>query len=321
MKRFARFLAATCLAGFIFLNILALNHARAMLLYAPRGERTAKPESLTWPQRIKVLFLGVTVPRPTGSELPGDLAPEAQRLFIPTTAGATLGAWSCDRGPGRPWVILFHGYATDKTSLLREARIFLDLEMSVLLVDFRGSGESSERYTTIGCQESDDVTAAFRFVQKEWSPDAVILFGRSMGAAAILRAIRKDVIEPDGIILEAVFDNLLHTIRNRFRAMGVPSFPSADLLLWWGGRLVGFNGFAHNPVEYAAAARCPALFIHGANDPRASLDEGRRVFAAVPGDKYFLEIPAAGHGSYAAVQPEKWIKTVAQFCGRVAAAK
>jgi hypothetical protein len=70
------------------------------------------------------------------------------------------------------------------------------------------------------------------------------------------------------VILEAVFDTMLNTVRHRFHAMGIPAFPSAQLLVFWGGRQWGFDGFAHNPVQYAASLNCPSLFMHGANDPK-----------------------------------------------------
>ena len=119
-------------------------------------------------------------------------------------------------------------------------------------------------------------------------------------------------VAPDAVILEAVFDTMLNTVRNRFASMGVPAFPSAQLLVFWGGRQWGFNGFAHNPVEYATALRCPALFMHGANDPRATVAEGRRVFAAVPGSKEFKEFASAGHEAYIAGHPDAWRTAVAQ---------
>jgi hypothetical protein len=85
-----------------------------------------------------------------------------------------------------------------------------------------------------------------------------------MGAAAILRAVHAHAIQPDGVILEAVFDTLLNTVRHRFRAMQVPAFPSAELLVFWGGRQWGFDGFEHNPSGYAASVHCPTLLMHGA---------------------------------------------------------
>lgn len=82
-------------------------------------------------------------------------------------------------------------------------------------------------------------------------------------------------IKPDAVILEAVFDTMLHTVEHRFGAMGVPAFPNAELLLFWGGVQGGFNGFDHNPVEYAGSLSCPALFMHGGLDPSSRMEEGR----------------------------------------------
>jgi uncharacterized protein len=36
------------------------------------------------------------------------------------------------------------------------------------------------------------------------------------------------------------------------RALHIPPFPLAELIIFWGGVQHGFNAFAHNPVTYAA---------------------------------------------------------------------
>jgi pimeloyl-ACP methyl ester carboxylesterase len=106
---------------------------------------------------------------------------------------------------------------------------------------------------------------------------------------------------------------MLTTVRHRFEAMGVPSFPAAELLVFWGGRQFGFNGFGHNPVEYAASVRCPILFLHGASDSRAREAEARRVFAAVPGRKWFKGFPGIGHAATVVPYRGLWKQTVSQF--------
>jgi hypothetical protein len=141
-----------------------------------------------------------------------------------------------------------------------------------------------------------------------------------MGAAAILRAVKHYDIKPDAIIIESVFDRLLNAVRNRFRAMDVPSFPSAELLLFWGGRRAGFDGFAHNPVIYASAVSCPILFLHGADDPRARLPEALRVCSAVPGRKSFYIVLGIEHESIEQNSPEVWRDVVSGFlanCGLI----
>ncbi len=313
LRRWLLWLGLLALAGFVGLNVLAYNHAAVMTHFAAGGAKTQKSEKLSPWARLKVLMVGVNLPRPVSELPPSALSADGRALAIPVAGNVTLSAWYADRGPATPLVILFHGYGSEKTSLLGEAQALLDLGASVLLVDFRGSGGSSESYTTIGVREAEDVAAAVRYARGNTRHAGFILFGYSMGAAAILRAISARGVAPDAVILEAVFDSLLNTARNRFAAMRVPSFPGAELLVFWGGWQWGFNGFRHNPVDYARAVNCPALFMHGRDDPRARLAEARRVFDAVPGPKEFVEFERTGHESYLATHPDEWRAAVSGF--------
>ena len=299
--------AALALATLAAANLLARHHARAMLRYAPPADtRTRPPERLAGAAKLRVLLRGVCLPRPFSPLGPDSLSPDAQAIAIDVPDGAVLSAWLAARGPDAPLAILFHGYSTDKTRLLPEARALLDLGCSVLLVDFRGSGGSSEAYATLGILEARDVLASIHRARSEIPHSRLLLYGQSMGAAAILRAIRHHGADPDAIVLEAAFDTMLNAIRHRFRAMRLPSFPAATLLAFWGGREFGFNAFAHKPAADAAAVACPALFLHGADDPRAPPADARRVFDAVPGPKTFLLFDGVGHGSILARHPAPW---------------
>lgn len=302
--------------GFALLNILAPNHAVAMLRYGPAGVQTASPEKLHGWNKAKVLLTGVTNPRPESDAEPSCLADGCQVLTIANEAEQVrLEAWYCNLGADSPLVILFHGYAADKTATLDAAKVFMELGHSVLLVDFRGSGGSSESYTSIGMDEASDVASVASYSHEKLAHSKTILFGQSMGAVAILRAVDQYDVDPDAVILEAVFDTMLNTVGNRFKSAGLPTFPAAQLLVFWGGQYRGFNGFEHNPVEYAAALDCPALFFHGTNDPNARLAEGRRVFDAVPGPKTFVELPDTGHDGYLIRQRRKWLEAVKRFLG------
>lgn len=306
----------TVAVGFVGLNVLTYNHAWAMMHFTTGGDRTTKPEALSPLQKVKILLLGVNIPRPAGDHTPSDLAADSTILKIRGPDGITLETWYCDRGATTPLVILFHGYSAEKTSLLPEADALLKLGASVMLVDFRGSGGSSESYTTIGVRESDDVASVVSFAKENLSHSCTVLFGQSMGAVAMLRAVHDHGIQPDAVIMEAVFDTMLNTVRNRFHAMRIPSFPSAELLVFWGGRQWGFDGFRHNPVDYASSVHCPVLFMHGRDDPRATLDEGRRVFSAVPSEKAFVTFDKTMHESYIATHSEEWRNAVANVIRR-----
>ena len=229
------------MTGSIALNLLAYRHAFAMMHFTAGSPRTHEPEKLTLGQKCKVLLCGVNIPRPQAKASAIDLGPATRGLRLEGTNGIALGAWYCPGSIEKPLVILFHGYSAEKSSMLPEAKAFLEMGLSVLLVDFRGSGDSSESYTTIGFAEAEDVASAVGYAHAHLPHRKVILYGQSMGAVAILRAVHSCGVQPDAIIVEAVFDQMLNTVRHRFEAMGMTSFPSAELLVFWGGRQAGFR--------------------------------------------------------------------------------
>ena len=318
IKRICRWTILLLALGCLALNFFAYRHAHAMLHFTAGNPRTHEPEKLSLGQKVKVLLWGVNIPRPQTDAAPADnLGPAAKSLRVDCANGVELGAWYCAGPTQCPLVILFHGYGCEKSSTLPEAKAFLKLGCAVLLVDFRGSGGSSESYTTIGFVEAEDVAAAVQYAHAHLPHRQIILYGHSMGAAAILRSVHCCGVSPDAIIVEAVFDKMLNTVRHRFAAMGVPAFPSAQLLVFWGGYQAGFNGFDHNPVRDAGSVACPILFLHGTNDPRAKLSEARRVFAAVHTPKRFREFPGIGHEAAVIRFPNEWRESVGQFLGEV----
>jgi pimeloyl-ACP methyl ester carboxylesterase len=119
--------------------------------------------------------------------------------------------------------------------------------------------------------------------------------------------------------MECPFDRLLTTVKNRFRAIGLPSFPCAELLVFWGGVQHGMNGFDHNPMEDARGVKCPVLLMHGDQDKRVSLPEVQSVFANLAGWKQLEIFADVGHESCHRTRPDLWNQLVAEFLDRNAA--
>jgi len=308
-RRWRKRIGLLLCAGIVLLNLLAFSHVRAMTRFRTDGQRTLPPEALSRVQKAKVLLTGVSLPRPVTLKDASSLHPACEEVRI-AGENVTLAAWKVDQGPDRPLVVWFHWYGAEKSSLIPEASAVIEEGASVLLVDFRGSGGSSESYTTIGVREAEDVRLAVDYVREQFPHTHLILAGKSMGGAAILRAVSEERVRPDGLVIEAVFDSLLETTRNRFRAMKLPSFPSAELLVFWGGVQWGYNGFRHNPARYAEQVNCPALFLHGHLDPRATWEEVQRVVERVPGIAELVGFPDCGHESYVRRDPERWLEAV-----------
>jgi alpha-beta hydrolase superfamily lysophospholipase len=307
-----RLLALALIVPFLLLNVVAYRQAHALTHYVPGGARIGSPEALSRWQKARVLFTGAAVPRPENRSTPAAFQLPFSTHTI-TGDGATLEAWHVPAAAPRGLVLLFHGHAASKAALLPEAAAFHEWGYDALLVDFRGSGGSSDSVTTIGVREADDVAAAVAYARGQWPGRRLVLFGPSMGAVAILRAVALGGVAADALVLECPFDRLLTTVEHRFDAMGLPPFPLARLLVFWGGVQHGFDPFAHNPVEYAAGVRCPTLLMHGARDPRVRSAEAESVFAALAGPKRWELFAEAGHQSYCGQCRERWGEVVQEF--------
>ena len=313
MKRFVRLSVAALVSAVVSVNVLAFMQARAMTNFTESGERTGRPEQLGVIDRLTVLLSGVNIPRPANQQTPEDFKLSFEPLRFPNGDGVMLETWFLPGKNERLIVALFHGYAASKSTLLTAAQAFHQLGYATLLVDFYGSGGSAGSGTTIGVKEADDVAAAVEYTRRKWPDRKIVLYGISMGGAAVLRAIASNGVKPDAVIIEATFDSLRNTGKNRFRAMGLPPSPFAELLLFWGSVQHGFNMFAHNPVDYARAVKQPALILHGETDARTTIDQARGIALAMGAHAQFVAYDRVPHMAIVEARREDWSRDVAAF--------
>lgn len=309
----------TLLGGFVLLVWMARQHAYAMTHFAPEGApRTGSAETLTPTEKLGVLFNGVVLPKPQNDRNPNSLGLEFQTITYPGFGDHDLESWYIP-GPGTGFVLLFHGYGASKSAVLGYAAQFHEWGFSSLMVDFHGSGGSSGHTTSIGYQEAEDVAASLEWVLlkvPESKRQKVILYGLSMGGAAITRACAELGAAPDGIVLESVFPSFRETVAMRFRLMGLPDFPAADLLLFWGGQQLGIPARLHNPKDYARQITCPVLVLTGKRDLRVPEGSVRGMLGNFAGSAE-LSVYDLGHVSFIGAQPEHWGEDVSKFLQRL----
>lgn len=312
-RRFWRGAAAAFGLGLVGFNVVAYRHAWAMTHFTSGGERTPRPQAMSLGQKLSVLASGATLPRRVNERTPADVGLAFERQVFSTRDGLALEGWYVPRLEARGTVLMFHGYADRKASLLDAARAFHELGYAGLLVDFRGGGGSSGDTTSIGYFEAVDVLAAMASATGRGAPRPLLLFGASMGAVAALRAVGELGADPAALVLQYPFSRMSVTVARRFEAMGLPAYPAAPLLVFWGGLQLGFNGFRHNPVDYARSVRIPTLLMQGDRDDRVSLEEAQQIFETLAGPKQLRIFHGMGHQSLVAAQPEAWRQAVSDF--------
>lgn len=294
-------------------NVVAYNHAYQFSHFNTDAKaKTSKPEELPISAKLKVLFMGISNPKPINEAL--DIRP-SETLAIPTHHGHTLDAWLLRVPSALGTVLLFHGYTAKKSDLIEEALAFNRLGYNAVMVDFYGSGDSDGNGTTVGYLESEDVANVFRYFKHQGESN-IILFGASMGAVAVAKAVADHGIEPSALILECPYGKLLTTVKNRFDIMGVPSFGFAELLVFWGGVQNGYWGFSMNTIDFAKRIDTPTLIMAGKDDKRANFEEVEAIFNNLKGRKMLRLFEGAGHEPYLDRFPTEWNEEVERFLKR-----
>lgn len=293
---------------FIGLNIIAYFHAYKFTHFDINSiEKTGNPKELTTIEKTKTLIFGVNNPKRLNKTLPTQ---NFETIIL--NSDKRIECWNIKTINSKGTVILFHGYGGEKSSLLDKSNIFLNLGYNTLLVDFMGSGASSGNQTTIGFHESKQVKESIEYLKKQGEKN-IYLFGTSMGAVAILKAIDEFNLEPKGIIIECPFGSMYKTVCARFKTMNAPTFPMAGLLMFWGGIQNGFWAFGHNPSEYAKNTYCPTLLMYGEKDEKVSRQEINEIFKNLKGKKQLELYSKAGHENYLIKYNEQWTNNVSAF--------
>lgn len=292
------------LVQFILVNISAAIYAYKLTHFYndPSLRNPGKPKNIfskTWK-----LFTGPKQPKSIITEHPGSVY---QTITLKTRDDLKIEAWywpvdSLAKGA----VILFHGITGSKSMLLDEAGAFRSLGYHVMLVDFRAHGNSEGNTTTIGVKETEEVKLAFDYLLQK-GEKKIYLYGSSLGAVVITKAISDYQLATAGVILEMPFLSLQTYLKAKARLLGFPQQPFAFLTTFWIGVEKGFNGYNHQTTRYARKLNCPVLMQCGAKDAFVMKEDANKIFEAIASPhKKLITYPEGQHESFLRHDPLKW---------------
>lgn len=270
-------LAAGAYAAICFLLVLSRNR-----LIFPA------PKSVTPEPRLAGIADGekVAVATADGERLVG--------WYLPASGGGTDAT-----GSGRHAALLwFHGNYETVGSLAAILGDFRPEGAALLVVDYRGYGESTGR-PTVGLVKRD-AEAAWAWLEGRPEVDAsrIVVYGRSVGVgpAIYLAAARPAA----GLILESAFTSLRGLARVHY-----PLFPS----------FLAGSGFDNR--EEIGRVTCPVLFVHGDRDRTVPLAMGRELAGRVGDRGEFYVIRGADHNDTYGLGGKEYADRVRAFVAEV----
>lgn len=240
-------------------------------------------------------------------------------LTLTTSDGLQLHAWVqlSMKATSNRWVLLLHGYRSDREILQIRRRFFIRRGYHTLLLHFRGHGSSEAARISYGFNERKDIRAAIEFIRSLHPGQAVEIGidGISMGAAATAYAVAYESINPDWVILESCYDNLRRALINRLELhLFSPFIP----LIAWPLEFVATHLFRLRMEDLDAARalqqiRCPVLVLAGDSEKVLKTTEVEYLYGCIPEPKRLVFFPGAGHEDLLIHDPRRFIKSVGNF--------
>jgi fermentation-respiration switch protein FrsA (DUF1100 family) len=253
---------------------------------------------LTWLLQSKLLFR----PFSTLVAVPSDWGLAYEDVWLGTDDGVRLHGWFLPAAePSRrgrnaaPHTLLFlHGNAGNVSHRGPSLAIFAKLGLDVLIIDYRGYGQSHGRPSEHGLNR--DAAAAWHWLTavRNIAPEQIVIFGRSLGGAVATTLAARE--RPGALIVESSFTDIAAMARLHHPLLA---------------RLVPLR-YRFASLDALARVDCPVLILHSRDDGVVPFAHGRALFDAATAPKRFIELTGGHNEGFLASQP-RYQQGIAEF--------
>lgn len=230
-----------------------------------------------WLLQARLVFFPVRV----GSgalRTPADIGLDYQDVYLPVAAGVRTHGWFIP-GQSRATLLYLHGNAGNIADRLDLLRLFHDLGLSVLIIDYQGYGRSDGKASEAATYADAEAAWNHLVSGRGLAPHEIIVFGRSLGGAVAAWLATR--VHPAGVVLESTFLSI--------PAMAREHYP------WLPGHL--------SRIRYDTASRigrisAPLLLMHSPTDTIIPFDHARRLRELAPPGTRWMELRGGHNDSH-----------------------
>jgi dipeptidyl aminopeptidase/acylaminoacyl peptidase len=244
---------------------------------------------------------------------------------VVTSDGVPIAGWyipaADGAAPAATTVVLVHGYADNKSGLLKYAALLHD-RFNVVAFDLRNGGRSGSKNTTFGMDEQHDLEAIIDWLVREKAPTHIAVMGNSMGGGTTMIAAADDP-RIEAVILDSTHARVVSILNRRMEVdEGLPAVPTVWALMTGIRFRTGIDLDQADPVNYVAALGDRSLLvIHGTADIHDIPAESAEVMVtkaeASNVDVELQMCEGGAHGQLVEACPGEWGTWVASFLDRV----
>ncbi len=208
---------------------------------------------------------------------PADIGLGFEDISFRADDGVLLSGWFIPRSAASRTVLFLHGNAGNIGNRLEKIKVLHDLGLSVLIIDYRGYGQSEGKPGERGITRDSDAAWRYLTQTRALPPGTIVLYGESIGAAFAAQLAAKRACA--ALITEGAFTSARDMAKKVIPL--VPGF---------------FLSLKLDTASYLSKVTAPKLLIHSVDDEIIPYKMGERLFEAAPAPKTFLHL-RGGHNS------------------------
>jgi fermentation-respiration switch protein FrsA (DUF1100 family) len=248
---------------------------------------------------LAIAYLSTHPPRRSPRRTPEHFGAGYEEVAFPAGDGTPLTGWLIQAENPRAVLLLTHGMLANRADMLPWAQWLWEAGYSLLMFDFRGSGQSGGDLCTMGLHEPEDVRGALDFLETrpETAGLSAGILGFSMGGTVAILAAASDS-RLQAVVTHGAYATLDRVIRQRCIRHFGPLAP----LVEWQTRRIGRRWF---PAESIQAVSClevvrriaprPLLLLNGARDLIVPPDNAHDLHDAAHAPKDLCILPHTAH--------------------------
>ena len=206
-------------------------------------------------------------------------------IWIPLTESKAGGEkkklhalWMPAASPNAPVMLYLHGARWNVSGSVPRIRRMHSLGFSVLAVDYRGFGQSTNELPS-EASALEDAQAAWQWLARKAPQSDRYIFGHSLGGAVAIDLAAK-VRDERGTIVEGTFTSIADVV-GTFKWGWLPVSPLITQRF--------------ESVRKVADIQSPLLVVHGSADKLIPAELGRKLYEAAPGPKKFVLVDGGTH--------------------------
>ena len=237
------------------------------------------------------------------------------KLEVLTDDNVKLAAWHLPVPGSKKVVMIFSGRRSSRQGASQRAQFYIKRGYSVLLPDFRGTGDSEGKHHSMGWKERRDVIACYERL-KSMGYKRIAAHGYSQGAAAISYSF-KQVEDYDFVVLESCYSSFCDLVDNITRDKKLPGFVASPVK-YWIEKITGVKLKILVPEEFVKHCKAPLLLLSGDSEMKVKTRDTLKIYrnSGAPFSKLHF-FKGAKHENFMKRYRHEYLSIISRFLGRV----